>query len=470
MFVKLSQQARLIRFSARQGKHIMRDSTRSSTISRLAGAAAALWLCGTGAAWAGGGQDLAGLQGLIGKPDGSTGICAILGMDPCPQLPTVTEAILELAGLANNLSEMSRAQDAIPPGSSVNADNAAAMPPSSNHGMPFPLDYSTTSPPLFVAATPGTKTTAPTPAAGLLSTLTPLAFVSQDPLVSNTAPATQLFDSTADTFLYAVGVSSTEAPVPGALVPGANLTIPDKVYFFLDDLFRTKNNSQFSAKFQFPLTAYNQDGSERAVPTTLQFNANSAGDCSTSTVTGDFNPTVSPSVPHPQTLKPDQIGVKCAAVFGPSPTLTVPHVIIEVAVKLLIAQNTDPAYFYSALNPGQKNPINTLIFTAFDPVNPPLGHTPAAGILGSQGLYIGLSPTPAPFCNSVYGTTTCPVPPPTPPKQVPFSFCASLPNNTIGQGAGLRPAVGAYSAMATSGEMLLSAALPSFSQSFCPPL
>ncbi len=145
--------------------------------SRLAGVLAALWLCGAGSAWAGDGGDLASLQAIIGQPDGSTGLCAILGMKPCPQLPTVTQGILEVAGLGNSPPEIVGAQNSIAPGSNVIAGNPAAVPPCGVSVIPFPLD-ATTSPKLFGATTILCgQTTQIVP--GLLTTLTPLAFTSQ---------------------------------------------------------------------------------------------------------------------------------------------------------------------------------------------------------------------------------------------------------------------------------------------------
>jgi len=174
-----------------------------------------------------------------------------------------------------------------------------------------------------------------------------------------------------------------------------------------------------------------------------------------------------------------QIGINCAVVFGASPTSTQKHAIFEVAVPLLItgacaplpctpSPNTDPAYFYSYFNPGppiQKNPVNTGVYTAFVFNDP--GEPANLGNLGQKGVSIGLAPTAPPLCSTLFGTATCPKPIPSP---IPFALCASLPVNTNGTGAQLRPAVGAYYAVATSGETLLSAPLPSVSTSACPPL
>src|SRR5947208_2346433 len=405
-----------------------------SIVSRAAGAVLILWLC-AGAAWAGDGADLGSLQALL---SGTGGLCQIFNMNPCPQVPTITQGVLQVAGLGNNLAEMVRAQNNIPPGSSVNAGNPAAVPPPTPGSLtPLPLN----------------STTSPT-VSELLSNLTPLAFSSQ---ISGAAKATQLYDTSADTFLYAVGVSTF------GFVAATGLPVPDMVYFFYEDLFRTNQNfptGQIVAKFSFSLTVLNTNGTERPVPVTLQFRVPSAGQrsCSSSSVVGDFNGSGTPQTVTP----PTAIGVDCAVVFSASRTSTQTHAIFEVAVPLLVtgacsptacppAPSTDPAYFYSFHNPGSANPVNAGVYTAF--------LVDDANRIFLNGNSIGLAPTAGPLG-----------PPPAVGVSAPFALCATLPDNTNGSGAKLRPAVGAYYAIATSGETLLSAPLPSVSTSVCPPL
>lgn len=468
----------------------MRVRVKSSTVSRLIGVVAAVWLCASGSAWAGDGANLTSIQAIIGKPDGSTGFCHILNMTTCPQLPTVTQAILEAAGLGLSPPEMVAAQNSIPPGGNVYAGNPASP------FVPFPFPF-----PLNAATSPTLS--------DLLSTLTPLAFESagkqnqQAAAVSSAkknqgmAAATQLYDPDADTFLYSVAVSTFgEAQAPGG-------TSPDTLLLFYDDLGQTNSNfsrGQTVAKFSLPLTVLNSDGTERAVAATLHFIAPPT-DCSASKVVGDFMGTG-----KTQRVKATDIALNCAVVFGPSPPSPRNHAIFEVAVPLLVTgacsptasstdfcpppppwpaqlppPNTDPAYFYQAHNPGKQGPINTGLFTAFlfddlfgapAPANPP--------ILGANGIAIGIAPTagplgPPPTCTG----TNCTPPPST------FALCASLPQNVNGSasapavgasapmngnGQALVPAVGAYYAIATDGEALLSAALPGVSTSACPPL
>ena len=456
----------------------MSISCRLSVISRLVAATVIIWMYGAGWAWAGDGANLQTIQAIIGPPDGSSGFCKMLNMNPCPQLPTVTQALLEAAGLGLSPPEMVAAQNSIPPGSNVFASNPA-VPLIEGAATPFPL----TSPMLFDEQT----------GSGLLSTLTPLAFISSSktPLEligskensRTTAVLTQLYDRDADTFLYGVTVSLLgETQTPGG-------TVPDTLLLFYDDLEWTNQNftrGRTVAKFQLPLTVLNMDGkTERAVPATLQFKAPTT-DCSASKVVGDFNGSGTP-----QTVNATDIALLCTVVFGPSPTSKQTHAIFEVAIPLLVTGgcvnpqipclfpppiplDTDPAYFYSFLNhdpvkqkplPG---PINVGLYTAFtfDDYGLP---NPAANppILGINGFGIGIAPAAGPFCTPV----TCPpgtMPPPPPPGSIKFALCASLPRN--GNGQVLVPSVGAYYAISTAGETLLSAALPGVSTSVCPRL
>jgi hypothetical protein len=416
-------------------------SIGSSIMFRFAGAATALWLCSAGAAWAGDGADLGSLQALLSDPN--TGLCKIFGIpsNTCPQVPTITQGVLQVAGLGNNLPEMVRAQNSILPGSSVNAGNPAAVPPSEGSLTPLPLDTTTT----------------PT-VSEFLSTLTPLAFISRS---SGTAVATQLYDPKADTFLYAVGVTSFDQFGPGGL------TDPDMAYFFYDNLSRTNQtftNGQVIAKFSFPLTVLN-NGAETSVMTTLQVkNVCTNGTCSPQAqAIGGIGTPQNP-------VAASQLGISFALVFSTSPVaLNSRHAIFEWGIPLLVTgaciqpvppgfclpgqmppgPNTDPAYFYSLRNPGKANPVNTGVFTAFvfDDLGSPL----------SQGMSIGLAPSAGPLG-----------PPPT-SGSATFALCASLPGGN-GNGQTPVPSVGAYYAIATSGETLLSAPLPSVSTSFCPSL
>src|SRR5689334_759259 len=91
-------------------------------ISRLVGAVAAVWLSGVGSAWAGGSADAGNLQANVLKP-----LCDLLDMKTtCPTLPTVTQLVLQIAGLENASPEMVRYLNSIPTTVAVNAANPPA--------------------------------------------------------------------------------------------------------------------------------------------------------------------------------------------------------------------------------------------------------------------------------------------------------------------------------------------------------
>lgn len=378
----------------------------------------AVWMYGAGSAWAGdGGESLTGLNNIV------SGLCTLLSIPTCPQLPTITQAVLEIAGLETSPPEIIRALNSVAPGTYVDAGNAAALPPT-----PFPLN-STTSPTL----------------SNLLSTLTPLAFDSG--WKSGPAEATQLYDPNADTFLYAVA----SGPPP---VASTGLTVPNALNLFYDDtswMTSYVSPGQKIAKFSLQLTVLNSDGmTERPVPATLQYISPSRGElpCSASTLTGNFSGNGSGT----QTLLASQLGVNCALVFGPSPTSKKPHAIFEIQVPLLVTIATDPPYFFFSLNAPMLGPINASIPSAF--FTDETGFTPASGILGSTGMEIGVAPSAAPLG-----------PPPATGVSSVFALCASLPRN--GYGPRLVPSVAADYVIAVDGETIISAPLPAVSTSVC---
>jgi hypothetical protein len=394
-------------------------SIRSFTYSRLAGAVTAIWLCGAGAAWAGGGggEDLGTLNNFLQNT-----LCPGLSISPCPQLPTVTQAVLQIAAWNLVPTEMIRATNSIANGSRVDAGNPSIPP------------VGPTPPPITQFPVTGTKLS------NLLPNLTPLAFVSSS---KSPAAATQLYNPSADVFLYAVASGSG--------------TQPDTLYLFYDDTLRTNGNlpqGQIVANISLPLIVLNSAGTtESLVPTTLQFRATSAGNCLTSTVMGNFSGASSGT----QTLMASQIGVNCAVVFAPSPLSTKSHAIFEVQVPLVVTTTTDPLYFF--------NPISNIgasFFTADETgFIPPAVSPPQTPILGANGNSIGIGPAAVPRCSN---PANCP--PPSPPQPM-FALCANLPAGN-GNGQAPTPAVAAYYAIATTGETLLEAALPGFSSSVCP--
>ena len=397
----------------------MSPSIRSFMYSRPTGAVAALWLCCAGPAWAGdGGNDLGTLNNAL------TALCTLLEDPPyfvplpsCPQAPSITQGILQLAAWNLVPTEMISATNSIPLGDRVNA-GSPSIPPVG----PIP-------PPITTFPVQGTELS------NLLTNLTPLAFISSSP---GPAKATQLYNTDAEIFFYAVA-------------SGAGVQ-PDTLYLFYDDTARTNANlmqGKIVANISLPLVVLSSDGTtERLVPTMLQFRVPAAGGlpCSASTVVGNFSGASSGS----QTLMASKIGVNCAVVFAPSPLSAKSHAIFEVQVPLVVTMITDPLYF--------SNPISNVSFsfkandTGFTPtVNPP--QTP---ILGANGNSIGIGPAAVPLgAPPAAGTGTI------------FALCANLPGGN-GNGQPPVPAVAAYYAISTVGEALLSAAIPSASTSACP--
>src|SRR5207245_6756961 len=136
-----------------------------------------------------------------------------LTSDPCPQLPTITQAVLEYAALTNSPPEAVRAATfaSIPVSAYIDAANPS-RPPGVNpiitliNKVPvFPVDPS------------------------VLSTLRPLAFFASSS--GGAATPTQLYDPSANSFFYAAG---------GAIGGGSQ---PDTLVLFYDDPTRTQSFS-----------------------------------------------------------------------------------------------------------------------------------------------------------------------------------------------------------------------------------
>jgi hypothetical protein len=383
------------------GGKAMLTSVGSLKISGLLGALAAMWLWGAGSARAGdGGADVGTIQTFLNT------ICTGFGVSPCPQLPTISQGVLEVAALVYARPESIRRSQNISPGSVF-----ASNPP------PVPFD-----PPVPV-------TLPVTPLAFAELALTPLAFISASTRPELPIP-TQLYDPDTDTLFSAVTTFGTVQGVPQ----------PQVLNLFYDDLARTNvafTNGQVIAIFSLPLVVLNSDGSERPVPTKLTIKSCATGSarCLLGAVTGNFlgNGTN-------QTRSAADIGVSFALVFGALPTLTHSHAIFEVQIPLVVTSANDPVYF-SFTSP-QSNIIGSPTFGPDD-----TGFTPTKKGILPVGASIGIAPYPAP-------TTTAEIPPG--PATSTFGFCADLPDNSNGAHARLHPAVATFLAIATDGTTLVS--------------
>jgi hypothetical protein len=383
----------------------MRVPVRSSAISCFLGAAAALWLCSAGTARAeGGGEDLAALNSTI------LGLCPILGIPTtsCPQLPTITQAFLELAALVNAPPEAVRGDTGIPLGLDVDAGNPS-RPRGLNPISAFPVE--------------GTSLT------NLLPTLTPLAFISA-PNVAEPAKPTQLYDPDADTFLYAV-----------ANGVGAQ---PDKLVLLYEDLSRTSGTflqGQIVAKISLPLVILNSNQPakpESPVVTTLQISAACAGGpaCLRADAVGGIG---NPHNPIPAT----SLGIGFDLVFSPSPISAHPHAIFEFQVPLVVTRAIDRPYF-----------PNSISFIRSPFLSDETGFTPTTPGILPAGASVGFAPSAQPWQ--------------LPPAGGPaiYALCASLPRN--GNRHAPVPAVAAFYAIAADGETLLAAPLVPPAPIVCP--
>jgi hypothetical protein len=272
-----------------------------------------------------------------------------------------------------------------------------------------------------------------------LLSLTPLGFISGPPSPNGQAAAAPPYDSSANSFLYAVATIGPFAQ-------------PDRLQLIYDDLFRTKPfvQGQRAAKISLPLVVLTVDNNgnpiaEREVPTSLQLVATctgAAGCVTTALATGNF------SGNGTATYSGDQIGLSVSTSFTSSPILTQPHAVFSVDGPLVVTSATDPAYFFT---------VNPFIANAFS--GDEKGFKPAdPKILGSSNASIGIAPFAAPLCP---GNVDCSANPP----QGVFGFCASLPNNSNGP---LLPAVAAFLTITTAGETLVSAPVGSSPDIICP--
>jgi hypothetical protein len=422
---------------------------RSSIISRLFNAVAALTLCGSTAAWAGTGGSDQGTVNSAWQTFCNTTLPSFGIVFPsCPVVPTVTQGILEFAasqqappvvvrsnsGPSGSLASLGLAVDAINP----SLPTALIPVPNSTESFTaitkFPIPAkSTTTKPLVLGLS------------DLLPAMTPLAFISSS---KSPAPVAQLYNPSTNVFLYGVAGEFT----------GQSGSEPDTGFFVYDDTSLTNGNlkqGSVVAEFSFPLvvlTGYPSAPVETLVPTTLQFRATNAGDCTMSTVSGQSVSGSSVTVSF-SSLLASQIGINCAVVFAPSPLSTKSHAIFEVAVPLIVTQATDPLYIGSNVYNVIASAWPKLDVTGF----PSGGFSSGNGVFPA-GSYIGLAPSAQPLL---------PQGSPNPTGTTPYALCANLPGGNA-NGQAPVPGVAAFYAIANDGATLLSAALPGSSTSVCP--
>ena len=384
----------------------MRDSVRSSAITRFAGVITAAWLCGMASAWAGTSGSDTGLQQALND------VCGDVGITSCPHMPTATQAILQMSGLTTAAPDFVR-------------------------GPQGPIAASGFSPLCTVSGSGGLNVCSqknainavnPSAASPDLSNLTPLAFTT----VKGQAVPVPFGTKGADSFFYAVATPDGE--------PNTLTVVFD--YPTLTSSSFTKG--QVVANVSLPLQVLNNDGTERPICgatgcpaslATLQITACSSGPGCVSgfaaNVTGDF------STPGTIiTMSASQLNIGVSVSSGPSPNSSRSHFILEVQVPLLITLGNDPAYFGLApsgavVNSGSFTFVNQLtgLPTAFTAELKPT---------------FGITPQAAPTCNGTCPSTTF---------TSTFPFCASFAGNG---GGPLSPAVATFVTLGTDATTYVS--------------
>jgi hypothetical protein len=374
----------------------MRVSFRSMVISRLAGAAAAVWLCCAGPASAGSGASGMSAQGVLDT------FCSFFPqlMGTCPQFPTaandpITPILLESAALTNLSADIVRIGNAI----------CGQGGPASS-GLPYCSQ-------IAVNAANQPASSLPEVVADTLELLTPLAYISNQ----GTLAGTQFGDPKANSFLYAyVAASKGSGP-------------PDTAVFVFDYLPGTSKKlvkNQPAASINFQIGVLDTPSSERSVAATLTLTptCNGAASCLSGKVTGDFA-----TAGTEKSYTPDQLGMSFSYIFAASPNSATPHTMVQWLAPILVTAATDAAYFAGAACPTGFNPFSGYCdaFSTDEGFTPPL-----------VGKAIGISPLAALS------------PPPLTPQNAP-------PGPPITASFFGNPAVSAFYAIGTNGVTLVSA-------------
>jgi hypothetical protein len=382
--------------------------------SAIAGAITAAWLCGMAPASAGDGGSDTAIQPILDT------ICTDVGMTSCPHVPTITQAILQMSGLANAAPDLVRGPQGI-----LEANGTSALCSVTGSGG------------LNVCSQANAINAVNPPAASPvdvsdLPNLTPLAFTT----VKGQAVPVPFGTKGASTFFYAVATGSNGEP--------STLTV---VFDYPSMTSSNFTKGQVVANVSLPLQVLNSDGSERLIcgaqgcpasVATLQISATCSGgvSCLTANIIGDFS---SPGTIG--TLSPSALGIQPNVVFASSPNSDRSHFTLEVQVPLLVTHGNDPAYF--GVVPSGVIPVNQLsgLPTAFTSDVVPASK-------------IGIAPQAAPACSGTCPSTTF---------TSTFPFCASFAGNG---GGPLNPAVATFLMVGTDATTYVSSPLPA---TFVPP-
>ena len=369
---------------------------RSSTISRLAGAAAAIWMYGAGAAWAGTGGSGIPLQPVL------DGVCmafvpgAITTPSWCPQLAAATHQVLAIAGLTNQTPDAVRVENfaCTPPGCpqvSINAVNGPAKsPPDDSSALPFLTPLPFLPPPTSCAPTPCTPLGVPT----------------------------QVGDPAAVASFSAVVLEDAD---------GQPKT--------LDVFVETKNpGATGRVTLSLPLVVLHKDGSELPVAATLKATCqggNQGGNqpCQSATVSGDFLGTG-----KNMTYSANQLGLSFSFNSG----------LVEVRIPLVATMLNDPPYFNTPPTSQCPNGINPITGYCDAFSQEDLGFFASFLKGGSMGI--------APIAGPLLPACATSSPPTCSPPPATFAFCASFSNN--------KPAIAAFAYIGTDATTYVSSPVP----------
>jgi len=428
----------------------------SSTVSRIVGAVTALWLSSAGPALAGGGGEDAGtFQSFLGSPNGSTGLCSLLGMTSCPQLPTLTQIVLQIAALENSPPDLVRSpqQQFAPVGGLGICTVAGNFQSSSGVGLPV------------CSQANGINAINPPAPSVSLSDLRPLAFMP----TTGTGQAVPVPAGIigANSFFYAAATKSNGQPDTLFLTydypPLTGTTFPKGLQV---------------AAISLPLVILNSDGTERPVATTLQISAacNGGTQCLTANAVGNF------SGSGTQKRSPADLGVQWALVFGISPNSSQPHAIFQVQAPLVVTGPTTPADASAcqiAIEGGKQDVQHCGNDPAYFGVVP-FGATANGAVVGFPTDANQVSGLPTVFTTSVLGHPTAFLkgasdgiaPYAAPPavagaKTSTFGFCASFWGGSAATQT-LNPAVAAFLSIGTDGTTYVSAPVAPSATVTCP--
>lgn len=416
----------------------MRTFLRFTVIFRLIGAFAGLWLFGAAPTWAGDGGSVGTLQDFLGPPNAASGFCQLLGINPCPQVPTLTQLALEISALVNSPPDLVRS----PAGPSPSAGGGLKLcTPAGNTiaGLTLPVCNQAN-------AINAVNPPAPAPIApSELSSLVPLAFTPPTIAVPSQAVPVILGTSGASSFFYAATTAASGQPGTLSLF-----------YDYPPLTTATFVKGQVVATLSLPLVTLNNKGVEQAVPTTVQLAATCTGGtaCLTATATGNFfgNGT--------QTRSLSSLGVQFALVYGISPNSSSQHAIFELRVPLIVTGPTDVSACQAAINLGQADVQDCGNDPAYFGVVP-FGGTDAA--VGSPTFVNQASGFPTAFFTSELGTPVngvnmgiAPYPAPLGSNTTTFGFCASF----LANDKNIHPAVATFLAIGTDGTTYVSTPIP----------